>query len=77
MEQQNEVDDLEEYEEDGAEEGEGGDGVCNGEGGEGRERRRGGRFILRNLIRLLDRFTPSLIKKRKRRVKGVHSLVSV
>ena len=66
MEQQNEVEDLEEYEEDGAEEGEGGDGIRNGEGGEGRERRRGGRFILCNLIRLPDRFTPSLIKKKKK-----------
>ena len=57
------LEDLEEYEEDGAEEGKGADGV---KGGGGKERRRGGRFNIRSLIKFLDRFTHSLIKRKKK-----------
>ena len=64
MEQQNEMEDPKEYEEDGVEDGGGGEG-------EGREWRGGGMFSQCSLIRFPNRFTPSLIKKRKRRVKGV------
>ena len=63
MEQQNEVEDPDEYEEDGAEEDEGGDEVG---GAEGKERRGEWWFSLCNLSRLPDRFTPSLMKKKKK-----------
>ena len=68
MEQQNEVEDPKQYEEDRAEEGEGGVGVEGSRGGEGegREQRGGGGFSLHSPITFPDRFTPLLIKKKKK-----------
>ena len=56
VEQQNEVEEPEEDKEEGAGEG---------EGGRGRERRGGGRFNLGGIIRLPDRWTSLLIKKKE------------
>ena len=63
------LEDPKEYEEDGAEEDKGADGaegVGGGEGGGGRERRGGGRFNIHSLIKFLDKFKPSLMKRKKK-----------
>ena len=60
------MEDPDEYEKDGAKKGEGGDGVNGGGDGGGRERRGGGMFSLRSFIRFPNKFTPSLIKRKKK-----------